>query len=405
MRIRLKSSIMAISLMSLLLLVGCRSGGESATQGYDRAGQSDSAVLGNEGSLTIPSQVAQAVALSLPKRYLDGERVDYSELLQVYVGDGSDCCENKAPIAGRYEADNKSVRFMPQFDFVEGQDYVIRVQHQSEDKGGEDKESEDKGVFHKLTPFKIQANTPVVKPEVTAIYPSGDTLPENVLRFYIHFSTPMKPHVAFDYIKLVDASGNVDDAAFMQFKQELWSEDRTRLTVLMDPGRIKRNVATNLSLGPALNQGERYQFVVEGGWPTANGTETLATFSKSFSVSDGLRELPNAENWEISAPTIGTNDTLEIKFDRPFDHQLLHKDIQVFSATGEEIQGESFIGNHETEWHFQPKEAWVEEQITIVVDSELEDVAGNNFRDLLDHSIETETRDRAPILITVDLTS
>ncbi|MEM7539158.1 MAG: hypothetical protein AAF639_43770 [Chloroflexota bacterium] len=394
MRIRLKPSILAITLISLLLVVVYRNGGEDSTQRYVRAGQSDSAALGNEGSLTIPSHVTQTVALNLSERYLDHALVDYAELLQVYVGTDKDCCENKEPIAGHYEADNQSVRFIPQFTFVAGQDYVIRVRHQSEDNGG----------FYKLTPFKIQANTPVVHPEVTAIYPSGDVLPENVLRFYIRFSTPMKPHVAFDYIKLVDASGNVDDAAFMKFKQELWSEDRKRLTVLMDPGRIKRNVSTNLSLGPALHKGESYRLVVEGGWPTTNGTETLASFSKSFVVSDALRELPTSANWEITAPTIRTKDALEIKFDRPFDYQLLHKDIQVFSAEGEEIKGESFIENHETEWHFQPDEAWVNDQITIVVDSELEDVAGNNFRDLLDHSIGTETRDRSPILISIKLT-
>ncbi len=395
MQIRLTSSILAISLTSLLLVIVYRDGGESSAQRYARASQSDSATLGHEGSLIIPSHVTQVVELNLSERYTDHDHADFSELLQVYVGNGKDCCKNKAPIAGSYEADNKSVRFIPRFNFVEGQDYVIRVQHQSEDRG----------IFHKLTPFKIQPSTPVVKSEVTAIYPSGDILPENVLRFYIHFSTPMKPHVAFDYIKLVDGSGNVDDAAFMKFKQELWSEDRKRLTVLMDPGRIKRNVSTNLSLGPALHEGESYELVVEGGWPAANGTEALASFSKSFSASNALRELPTPENWEITAPAIRTIDALKIKFDRPFDHQLLHKDIKVFSATGEVIQGEFLIGNHETEWRFQPDKDWVGERIYIVVDSELEDVAGNNFRDLLDHSIEIETRDRSPIFISIDLTS
>ena len=72
-----------------------------------------------------------------------------------------------------------------------------------------------------------------VDAKVVGIYPSGDVLPENVLRFYIHFARPMKPHVAFDCIKLLDASGNADEAAFMRFKQELWNEDRTRLAVLV----------------------------------------------------------------------------------------------------------------------------------------------------------------------------
>lgn len=385
----MNSSFLTVALMSLLLVIGCSGRGQESTS------QNDQTARVSEGGLIVPSQVTQAVELNFSEGYLDSEGIDYSELLKVYVGNGTDCCADKSPIAGRYEADNGTVRFIPQFSFVEGQEYVIRVQQQSEDRG----------TFHELTPFKIQGNAPVVKSEVTAIYPSGDILPENVLRFYIHFSTPMKPHVSFDYIKLVDASGNVDDAAFMKFKQELWSEDRKRLTVLMDPGRIKRNVATNLSLGAALHKGESYQLVVEEGWPTANGTDTLAGFSKPFSVSDALRELPTSENWEITAPAIRTKDALEIKFDRPFDHQLLYKDIRVFSATGEEIEGESLTGNHETEWYFLPNEAWATEQISIVVDSELEDVAGNNFRDLLDHSIETETKDRAPIVIPIKLPS
>ncbi len=393
MTIRVKPTLLAVTLTSFLLVAIHREGGIGSTRPSDRAVQLGSAALVSEGSLTVPSRVTQAVELNLPERYWDRARIDYSEVLQVYVDNGKDCCTNKAPIVGSYEADNRSVRFIPKFSFVEGQDYVIRVQHRSANQG----------VFHKLTPFKIQPKTPVVKPEVTGVYPSGNILPENVLRLYIHFSTPMKPHVAFNYIKLVDASGKVDDAAFMKFKQELWSEDRKRLTVLMDPGRIKRNVSTNLGLGPALQKGESYQLVIDGGWPTANGTKPLASFSKSFVVSEALRELPNSGNWIITAPAIRSKDTLTIKFDRPFDHQLLHKDIKVVSIAGEKIKGKSLIGHHETEWHFKPNEAWMDEQIYIVVDGELEDVAGNNFQDLLDHSVTTETNKIPYIFISVDL--
>ena len=70
---------------------------------------------------------------------------------------------------------------------------------------------------------------------------------------------------------------------------------------------------------------------------------------------------------------------------------------------GKEIQGKFLIRNHETEWHFQPNEAWVSEQIYIAVDSELEDVAGNNFRDLLDHDVKSETKNISYVFIAVDL--
>lgn len=353
------------------------------------------AALADEGGLIIPSQANDPVELTPIESYFERSSTEYSDLFQVFVGNAEDCCANKAPIVGRYESDNKSVKFIPRFDFVEGQDYVVRVMQQDE------KNSD----FIKLTRFNIQSDSALIKAEVTSIYPSGDSLPENVLRFYIHFSTPMKPHVAFNYIKLVDAFGNIDDAAFMKFKQELWSEDRKRLTVLMDPGRIKRMVSTNLRLGPALHEGKRYQLVVDSGWPTANGNERLAGFSKSFYVSKALRELPNVEHWRISIPAIHTKGMLKIELDSPFDHQLLHTNIKVFSVDGEKILGKVVVGKHETEWAFHPNQAWLDKQVFLVIDSELEDVAGNNFRDLLDHSIEVETKKLSHISIPLKLTA
>ena len=153
-------------------------------------------------------------------------------------------------MAGRYALTDDTLTFSPAFGFDPGQDYVARVWTS---RNG-----------HALVAFRLPLEAATVPAAVTEIYPSGETLPENVLRFYIHFSAPMTPHVAFDYIKLRDASGTVDDAAFMRFKQELWNEDRTRLTVLIDPGRIKRDVATNLELGPALLAGQQYTLSVDG---------------------------------------------------------------------------------------------------------------------------------------------
>jgi len=296
-------------------------------------------------------------------------------------------------MAGHYKEDAGVVKFVPIFEFVEGQNYVVRVkQSVSEDNQAPT-----------LTEFNIPSNAAVTPTQVTKLYPSATSLPENVLRFYIHFSKPMKPHVAFDYIKLVNASGTIDDAAFMKFKQELWSEDRKRLTLLMDPGRIKRNVSTNLRLGPALRKGQRYRLVIEAGWPAANAEQALKQFTKHFQVSDPLRQLPDVNQWVITAPTIGTSSALSIKFDRPFDYQLLQKDINVVSETGFDIPGEISIEDNETTWRFQPNDNWAYKRIKIVIDSELEDVAGNNFRDLLDHSITTETKNIKSSSITVEL--
>ena len=349
--------------------------------------------LGNEGHLSLPEQIDEPVLVQLPGKKSDWKTTDPSNLLQVFVGQVEGCCEDKTPISGRYEYKGNRLVFTPAFPFVAGQDYVVRLQMP---KGQE-------AWVQEHTVFSIAPDTPSVGAEVVGVYPSGSVLPENVLRFYIHFARPMKPHVAFDYIKLLDASGNADEAAFMKFKQELWNEDRTRLTLLMDPGRIKREVATNARLGPALRAGERYELMVEEGWPTADGTSLLTAFSKPFLVAEALRELPDTDQWDITAPGWRTQDVIEIRFDRPFDYQLLLKDIRVVSEEGQKIDGDIQIGKHGYEWRFVPDHPWNAENILIIVNTELEDVAGNNFKDLLDHKVDTETKNHSRISIPVTL--
>lgn len=349
--------------------------------------------LRNESRLILPANIDEPVFVQLPDNKIDWETADPSNLLQVYVGQEDICCEDQTPMAGRYAFNGDKLVFTPAFPFVTGQDYVARLQMPNGQEGW----------IQERTTFTIAPVTPLVDAKVTGIYPSGNVLPENVLRFYIHFARPMKPHVAFEYIKLLDASGNADEAAFMRFKQELWNEDRTRLTLLMDPGRIKREVATNIQLGPALRAGKRYELMIEEGWPTADGTSQLAAFSKPFVVAQALRELPDSEAWDITVPGRGTQQMIAIRFDRPFDYQLLLKDIHVLSEDGQKIPGEIQIGEHEYEWHFLPKHPWSAEKILIVVNSELEDVAGNNFKDLLDHKVDTETKSHSQISIPLRL--
>ena len=366
-----------------------------AGSGLLLAGSWCQTVLADEGRLTLPSRIGDPVRLHAPDIEADADPATLAERLQVFVGNSEACCAGRSPMAGRYEVDGSSLRFLPMFDFVEGQAYVVDVK----------RSDETNAASHQLTGFTIEPAEPAETPRVIGIYPSGDRLPENVLRFYIHFSTPMSPHKAFDHIKLVDADGHADEAAFMRFKQELWSEDRRRLTVLMDPGRIKRGVTQNVTLGPAMVEGRRYKLVVEGGWRAAHGAEPLVRYEKTFAVSKGLRSLPNVEAWEIEAPELHSEDPLEITFDRPFDAHLLRSDIKVVSKTGEVIDGDVVVDDHETAWRFQPSEAWNGETIDIVVDSELEDVAGNNFKDLLDHGVGTETKDISDVTISIDLGS
>ncbi len=240
------------------------------------------------------------------------------------------------------------------------------------------------GEGFRLTEFRLPREAAATPALVTEVYPSGDVLPENVLRFYVHFSVPMAPHAASDFVRLRDEAGRVDPAAFMRFKQELWDADRTRLTILIDPGRIKRSVATNLDLGPALLEGRRYSLTIDEGWPSADGSSTLPAYSKTFRVGRSLRERPAIERWTWTSPRPGTREPFVIAFDRPFDRHLLPDAIHVIAGDGQRVDGTPRMGPNETSWSFTPAEPWPAGEVRVTVEESLEDVAGNNLRELLD---------------------
>ena len=243
--------------------------------------------------LVLPKRVGDPVVLRLAGSEDDPDPTDEGQLLAVFVGAAVSYHDERLPIAGRYERHGQFLRFTPAFGFVVGQEHVVRTRRNEPPR---------------LTEFRIPRDPPAAPACVTDVFPSGDGLPENVLRFYVHFSEPMTPHLASEFVTLRDASGVADPSAFMKFKQELWNADRTRLTVLIDPGRIKRSVATNLDLGPALLEGERYALSIDEGWPSADGSSVLPSFSKHFRVIEALRERPDVGRWTLRPPRVGTRE-------------------------------------------------------------------------------------------------
>ena len=76
---------------------------------------------------------------------------------------------------------------------------------------------------------------------VTAVYPSAQVLPENLLRFYIHFSAPMSRGEAYRHVRLLDAAGKAVDLPFLELDQELWDPDGKRFTGFMYHERWRRS--------------------------------------------------------------------------------------------------------------------------------------------------------------------
>src|SRR5262249_3700102 len=66
-------------------------------------------------------------------------------------------------------------------------------------------------------------------PSVVAVYPSSGVLPANQLKFYVHFSRPMREtKTIFEHLRLIDDKGKPVEDPWRD--TELWSPDARRFT-------------------------------------------------------------------------------------------------------------------------------------------------------------------------------
>lgn len=213
--------------------------------------------------------------------------------------------------------------------------------------------------------------------EVTRIYPSGDALPANHLKFYVFFSTPMEQGDTWNHFELIDeTAGEPVPDPFRP--TELWSEDGLRLTLWFHPGRQKTGVNLNIDIGPVLEAGHRYTLVVRKGWRAQNGTLLKDDVRKSFLATEAEHAQVDPQSWTMVVPVTGSEVPLQLKFSKPLDWSLLRRELHVEDSTGKKVDGAIGIYSHEKLWEFKPEYAWKPGRYELVVGGVLEDLAGNS---------------------------
>ncbi|RPH37726.1 MAG: hypothetical protein EHM91_14690, partial [Planctomycetota bacterium] len=160
------------------------------------------------------------------------------------------------PLFGETRTENGRRVFEPRFPFKPGVEYHVVF--------------EGSGRRLEKT-FTIPPPAPSPPTVVTAVFPSRDVLPENLLKFYLHFSAPMSRREAYQRVRLLDGAGKPVELPFLEIGEELWDRAGIRLTLLFDPGRIKRGLKPREDSGPALEEGKSYTLVVDAEWPDAQG--------------------------------------------------------------------------------------------------------------------------------------
>jgi hypothetical protein len=227
--------------------------------------------------------------------------------------------------------------------------------------------------------FEIPRNANRPSTRVENIFPSANRLPENQLKLYLYFSAPMSRGELYRRVSLLDSHGKAVELPFLELEQELWDPSGKRVTLLFDPGRIKRDLVPNREVGPALKAGKHYTLQIDVNWPDAEGTPLAQGFQKEFVAVEADRTPPELKTWSVATPAAGTNTPLVVSFPEPMDRALLEHFIFVQEAGGKELSGTVAIEAEERRWHFTPQQPWEKGAYSLAVDTALEDLAGNRI--------------------------
>ncbi len=334
--------------------------------------------------LTAPSSV---VAVGLDRRVLatldsaGPTAEDWQRLFPIYTG-AELPTDGRPPVAGKWTVEGEVLRFRPRFPFDPGLTYVTRLDLSAGPLAPVDL------IPPVIATFALPAEITESSTVVSQVFPTASELPENLLRFYLHFSAPMSRGEAYAHIRLIDDQGQPANRPFLEIDEELWDPGMRRLTLFFDPGRIKRGLRPHFEAGPPLTAGTTYRLVIDAGWRDANDQPLAEGFEKTFRVTAPDRQAPNPSDWSIVAPAVASREPLELRFPEPLDHGLLQRVLHVETADGIPVIGEVRVTNGERRFRLLPQVPWRAGSYTITVETILEDIAGNNLNTVFDVDVK-----------------
>ncbi len=270
------------------------------------------------------------------------------------------------PVLGVVKHAGNKLEFMPRYPFGSGIEYIAVLELSSQP------------AIEKSVSIPAKVLEPEARVEV--LYPTAEILPQNLLKFYVHFSVPMSQGDAYRYIELKTEQGRVLEHPFLEIDEELWDRSGKRLTLLLDPGRVKRGLVPREEDGPILESGHRYQLTISDKWPDANGTPMAKGFTKKFVVSAEDFGQPNPANWQITTPKSRTTDGLVFEFPEPLDHATFIHGVTIENGAGEAVRGEFSFAQHEMRAIFKPLKEWKSGLYDVRISTLIEDLCGNSIQ-------------------------
>lgn len=313
---------------------------------------------------------ATAIAVGVPDNWLraferldtDSRRAEIFGVFAEQAGPGA-----MPAMAGSWQVAGQSLRFEPRFPLTRGVRYRAELRLP--------------GAAPVIARFELPPDLTPSTTTVAQIYPSGREIPENQLKFYVHFTAPMTRGSVYQHVQIREANDGVIDLPFLELEEELWDAAMTRLTLLIDPGRIKRGVKPLEDVGPVFEAGKTYFLTIKAGWRDAAGRPLRGEVRHSYRVGPADRTPPDPARWQIRPPKPDTRGVLMVLFDEPMDHALAERLLTVRAGRGEgpAVEGEVEVGARESTWKFAPAQPWAKGRYALTIATTIEDLAGNNI--------------------------
>ena len=290
------------------------------------------------------------------------------------------------PVAGTYRVVGNRVEFEPAFPLLPGHDYTSQFDP-----------SAIPALVGLTVPLEVHFRTAEdpqqrTTPRVVAIYPSGDLLPANHLKFYIDFSEPMVQGEIFGFFSLIDRTSGKPVARPFRHT-ELWSADELRLTLWFHPGRQKIGVNLNVELGAILTEGNRYELRIDPDWTSRKGVPLAEQVVKSFRAGPPDHQQPDPANWKLlHIPASASTEAFVCDMQEPLDWALAHRVIKIHGPLPltAAIPGKVKITTNDRLWGFTPSQPWTAGRYQLSIGGILEDHAGNSVERPFEVDVSTD---------------
>ncbi len=348
----------AAAISALLIATACSSDHSSSTPAIALRRQ-------NGG----PSYVEVAGLSAAQLRAVGGANLtgeQWARLFRVAISDS-------APgMLGTYDVTDDALRFTPQFPLDAGRPYIVRFDPSQLPV------TATGAAPAIVTTVTVPATHVVPSTTVARVYPSGDAVPENLLRIYVEFSGPMGRPSGIPHIKLLGSDGREIEGAFLPLDYEFWDTAHTRFTAFLDPGRVKSGILPNKQMGRALDAGRSVTLVISREWRDEHGLPLKEEYRRVLQVAAPARAPLDPRAWRIEPPAADGRHALVVTFPKPLDHGLLMRALGVV-RNGESIAGDITIETAETRWIFTPRDPWRAGPHELLALDTLEDAAGNQI--------------------------